>query len=178
MRKTIVPVLVGLIVSAAAARAQTPSPVADALRADLKSAERNFTGSAEEMPADKYGFAPTKAQMTFGALVLHVAGSNEFMCSRISGAKAPDEPKLAATSPKEQLVARVKRSFAYCATSLASLTDAGLNESVPYFGGRSVTRATAILGIAADWADHYGAAAGYLRLNGHLPPTARGRGGM
>ncbi|MHB1864077.1 MAG: DinB family protein [Gemmatimonadaceae bacterium] len=178
MRKSIVPILVGLIVSAAGAGAQAPSPVADALRADLKGAARNFTAAAEEMPADKYGFAPTKAQMTFGALVLHVASSNEFMCSRISGTKAPEEPKLEATSPKDQLVARVKRSFDYCTTALANLTDAGLNESVPYFGGRSVTRAVAVLGIAADWADHYGAAAGYLRLNGHLPPTARGRGGM
>lgn len=178
MRKSIVPILVGLIVSAAGAGAQAPSPVADALRANLKNADRNFTAAAEEMPADKYGFAPTKAQMTFGALVLHVAGSNEFMCSRISGTKAPDEAKLAATTPKDALVARVKRSFEYCATSLANVTDAGLNESVPYFGGRSVTRAAAILGLASDWADHYGAAAGYLRLNGHLPPTARGRGGM
>jgi hypothetical protein len=30
-----------------------------------------------------------------------------------------------------------------------------------------------VLDLAADWADHYGASAIYLRLNGVLPPTAK-----
>jgi hypothetical protein len=29
---------------------------------------------------------------------------------------------------------------------------------------------------SADWADHYGASAMYLRLNGILPPTAKKSG--
>jgi hypothetical protein len=29
------------------------------------------------------------------------------------------------------------------------------------------------MGLSASWADHYGAAAMYLRLTGLLPPTAR-----
>jgi len=101
MRTTIVPLIVGLIVSAspAAATAQAPSPVADALRSALASAQRNFVGAAEAMPADKYGYHPTEAQMTFGALVLHVASSNEFLCSHISGEAAPTEAKLTAVSP-------------------------------------------------------------------------------
>ncbi|HEY5218980.1 MAG TPA: DinB family protein [Gemmatimonadaceae bacterium] len=180
MRTTIVPLIVGLIVSAspAAATAQAPSPVADALRSALASAQRNFVGAAEAMPADKYGYHPTEAQMTFGALVLHVASSNEFLCSHISGEAAPTEAKLTAVSPKAELVARVKRSFDYCAAGMAELTDAGLSDSLPFFGGRKVTRAAAMLDIAGDWEDHYSAASGYLRLNGLLPPTAKGRGGM
>jgi hypothetical protein len=31
----------------------------------------------------------------------------------------------------------------------------------------------AFIGLIADWADHYGQQAIYLRLNGVLPPTAR-----
>ena len=176
MRKTLIPVLVGLVASAAVAGAQA-NPVSDALRATVKGAERNFVAAANEMPADKYGYHPTKAQMTFGALVLHVSTSNEFMCSSISGEAAPKEAKLTATSPKAELVARVKRSFEYCSAGFAKLTDAGLSEPVPFFGGRKATRAAVVLEISADWADHYGTAAGYLRLNGILPPTARrGRG--
>lgn len=180
MRKTYLPVLAGLLATvgaASAAGAQATSPVADAMRSMMTSAQRNFVGAAEEMPAEKYGFHPTEAQMTFGQLVLHVATSNEFLCSRITGTTAPTEAKLTATSPKADLVARVKRSFEYCASSSAKLTDSGLNDMVPFFGGRNVTRAAAMMDIAADWADHYGAAAIYLRLNGLLPPTAR-RGSM
>jgi hypothetical protein len=35
------------------------------------------------------------------------------------------------------------------------------------------SRATALITIANDWADHYSTAAAYLRLNGILPPSAR-----
>ncbi len=178
MRTSIMSAVAGLLVSAAPVLAQAPSPVADALRASVKSAEQNLVGSAEEMPADKYGYHPTEPQMTFGQLALHVATSNEFLCSRIGGTTAPTEAKLTATSPKDQLVARLKRSFAFCASSFANLTDAALTDSVPFFGGRKVTRAAAIIDVTSDWADHYSQAAGYLRLNGMLPPTAKGRGGM
>ena len=176
MRKSLLPVLAALVATAATAGAQASNPVTDALRAMVPGASRNFVGAADDMPADKYGYHPTPAQMTFGQLVLHVATSNEFLCSRIGGVPAPTEAKLTATSPKADLVARAKRSFDFCESAFAKLTDASLTDSVPFFGGRKVTKAAAVLDIAADWADHYGASAIYLRLNGHLPPTAqRGR---
>jgi hypothetical protein len=40
-------------------------------------------------------------------------------------------------------------------------------------GGRQGPRAFALIALTNDWADHYSAAAMYLRLNGLLPPTAR-----
>src|SRR5258708_3612769 len=44
---------------------------------------------------------------------------------------------------------------------------------VELFGGRQGPRAFALIALTNDWADHYAAAAMYLRLNGLLPPTAR-----
>lgn len=178
MRKTMFAATAALVGLAAMAGAQTAAsnPVTDALRAAVPGASRNFVGAAEEMPADKYGYHPTEAQMTFGALVLHVATSNEFLCSKIGGGAAPTEAKLTSTSPKADLTARVKRSFDFCESAFAKLNDGVLTDSIPFFGGRNVTKAAAILDIAADWADHYGAAAGYLRLNGMLPPTAKKKG--
>ncbi len=175
MRKTLLSVIAVLAASAAAAGAQS-NPVTDALRAMVPGASRNLVGSAEEMPADKYGYHPTEKQMTFGQLVLHVATSNEFLCSKISGMAAPTEAKLTATSPKADLVARIKRSFDFCEQAFAKITDASLTDSIPFFGGRKVTKAAAVLDIADDWGDHYSAAANYLRMNGHLPPTAKRRG--
>lgn len=178
MRKTYLSVLIGLAASAAVAGAQSSNPVTDALRAMVPGASSKFVGAAQEMPAGKYSYHPTKAQMTFGQLVLHVATSNEFMCSSISGQPAPKEAKLTPASPKAELVARVKRAFDFCETSFKDLKDSQLADQVPFFGGRKASRAAVVLDIAADWADHYGQAAGYLRLNGILPPTARRRGGM
>lgn len=153
--------------------AASSNPVSDALRASLKRAEENLLAAAREMPADKYSSAPTPAQMSFGKLVLHVAGSNDFMCSTISGNKAPERSKLEPGDAKEKLVSALEQSFQYCHTSLANVTDSNLGEEVPFFGGRKISRAAAVLGLAEDWGDHYSLAATELRLNGLLPPTAK-----
>jgi len=160
------------------ASSDAASPVMNAVRQVSQRYQRNLVGSAEEMPADKYAYKPTPQQMSFGQLMLHVATSNEFMCSSISGQPQPKEPQLDPTSPKAQLVARLKESFSYCADALAKVDDGGLSQQVPFFGNREVTRATAVMGLAEDWADHYGQAAMYLRLNGMLPPSAQRRHGM
>jgi hypothetical protein len=65
------------------------------------------------------------------------------------------------------------QTFSYCTGVLGGLDDAKLADSVPFLGGRKVTRAAALLDLVADWADHYSQAAAYLRLNGLLPPTVR-----
>lgn len=149
------------------------NPIATALRSAQERAQRNLVGSAEEMPAGKYDFKPTPAQMSFGELMLHVAGSNVYMCSTISGQKAPQQEKLEPTAGKDKVVERVKQSFAFCTSTLSQVDDSNLGESVPFFGGRTISRGGAMMGLAEDWADHYGAAAIYLRLNGLLPPSAR-----
>ncbi len=177
MRRSLGVLAFGLLAIPAVAFAQEVSnPVSAALKAALERAQRNLVAAAEEMPADKYGYKPTPAQMSFAQLVLHVAGSNEYLCAAISGGKAPERTKLAPTDPKDSLVNRLKASFDYCATALAGVDDSKMGESIPFFGGRQISRAGAMLDLAADWADHYSTAAGYLRLNGLLPPTARRRG--
>jgi hypothetical protein len=170
--------LPALCVATIASAQASSSPVADALRSSVTRGARNLSGSADAMPADKYNYRPTPAQMSFAQVMLHVATSNEFLCSRISGMKAPDEAKLDTTASKDAISARVKRSFEYCTTALKPLTDANLSEELPYFGGRKATRAALEMDLTADLADHYAAIANYLRLNGILPPSAQGRGGM
>jgi len=159
--------------NAGAIDAASSNPVSDALRTSLKRAEENLVAAAKEMPADKYSYAPTPAQMSFGKLVLHIAGSNNFMCSTISGSKAPERSKLEPGDTKDKLVSALEESFQYCNTALANLTDSNLGEEVPFFGGRKISRAAAVLGLAEDWGDHYSLAATELRLNGMLPPTAK-----
>jgi len=150
------------------------SPVSDAVRQQLARGSKNLVASAELMPADKYAFHPTPAQMTFGQLIVHIVQTNIAICSAVGGAPAdPTIFKLADSEPKDKLVAEIKKSFEYCNQAFATLTDAQLGEEVMMFGkpiGQS--RADAMVTIAVDWADHYSTAATYLRLNGILPPTA------
>ncbi|MFI5240014.1 MAG: DinB family protein, partial [Gemmatimonadales bacterium] len=95
---------VAIPVSNQLAAQEEANPVSAALKSDLQRSQKNLVAAAEAMPADKYGFKPTPAQMSFGQLVLHVAGSNEFMCATIAGTKAPQRAKVAATAAKDVLV--------------------------------------------------------------------------
>ena len=153
--------------------AQEKNPVAAALREALPGRAKNIVGAAEEMPADKYGFKATPEQMTFGHLTLHILEANYLFCSKIGGVAAPELPKVNGTDPKDKLVERLKASFDFCSTALAKLDDSNLGETLTLFGERKATRAAAILIFASSWGDHYSLQATYLRLNGHLPPSAK-----
>lgn len=161
-----------LAAPAASAAAQGTSPLADALRSELQRSEKNFVGAVDLMPADKFGFKPTPAQQSFGHLVTHAIMANKFMCGLLSGKQAPKGPALTETSPKAELLTELKASYSFCDTALASLNDSDLTAQLPFFGGRKISRAGAMLDLAGDWTDHYTQAAMYLRLNGILPPTA------
>ena len=149
------------------------SPVADALRQSLARFSKNMTAAAESMPADKYDYKPTPQQMTYAHLIAHIATSNEFMCSKISGASEPEHAKISDTDGKDKLVAAVRASFEYCSSSLAKVDDSNLSEQLTLFGNHQFTKAAAMMILSGDWFDHYSAQAMYLRLNGVLPPTAQ-----
>jgi hypothetical protein len=158
----------------------TPSanPVSDAVRNLLARESKNLIASAELMPADKYAFRPTPAQMTFGQLVAHVVQTNIFICSGIGSTPSPMTPEalkaLSGTDTKDSLVAAIRKSFEYCGDSLARVQDSTLGEEVSMFGRKAgQSRAAAMITIATDWTDHYSTAASYLRLNDILPPTAQ-----
>ena len=151
-------------------------PMATVLKARATAYGRNMGGAADSMPADKYAWKPSPAQMSFGEIIAHEAESNETLCAAIAGGgQAPSESSAGATAPKDQLVARIKKSFEYCGTVVAQVKEAGLGDSVPFFNGRKATRARAVIALAQDWADHYAQAAMYLRANGILPMSAQPR---
>jgi hypothetical protein len=172
------------VLAAALASTQAPgppefkpsvNPVLDAARKSLVEHSKHLIDAGELMPADKYGYHPTDAQMTFGKLVAHITTTNTVICSMIGSLPvSPDVMKLDDTAPKETLVAAMKQSFAVCTEALAKTTDAQLGEELTLMGRRSgQSRAAAVITITSDWADHYSTAASYLRLNGILPPSAQ-----
>lgn len=157
----------------AAAQSSSTSPAADAFKDQTKRAGTHLIAAAEEMPADKYSYKPTPAQMTFGEIVAHLADGNDFMCGALGGTKAPTRSKVSATDSKDQLVARLKETFAFCDQAVASLDDSKLGEQLPFFGGHTISRVGLEMVLVGDWADHYSQSAIYLRLNNLLPPTAQ-----
>ena len=149
------------------------SPVSEALRTTADRAAKNLVAAAEEMPAGKYGFKPTPAQMSFGDVLVHLVEGNGFLCSTVAGVPEPKGAEVKTEAGKAKLIARLRESFQFCQSTLAKMDDSKLSGEVPWFGDRKVSRAQAVLATAQDWADHYSQLAIYLRLNGLLPPTAK-----
>jgi hypothetical protein len=156
----------------ATAPAPTKNPVTVSLGMLLPRSQTNILGAIEAMPADKFAYKPTPEQMTFAHLVVHIVESNNGLCAKVADVPAPkvDEPKE--TDSKDKLLAAAKASFDFCHEALGKMDDSKLGDSVELHGGHQFPRAMGALGLASGWADHYAAAAMYLRLNGILPPSA------
>jgi len=162
-----------VLLSVTAFAQQSKNPVTDTLRDALAGRQKNTVAAIEEMPADKFGFKPTPDQMSFGHLAAHIVEANYFFCSKVGDLASPKVEEVTEASPKEKLTAAVKASFDFCGTALAKAEDSKLSDSIQDFAGKPRLRAWAALGLAGSWADHYGAAAMYLRASGLVPPTAQ-----
>src|SRR5690349_14170260 len=90
------------------------APVAKAFKDNAATQAKNLIAAAETMPADKYSFKPTPAQMSFGDIVVHLSQGNDALCGAIGGMKAPTRTKVAATDGKDALIKRLRETFDFC----------------------------------------------------------------
>lgn len=155
------------------ASATVKDPVTASLRMLLPRSKNNTVGAITAMPADKFGFKPTPDQITFAHLVVHITSSNYFLCSKAADISAPKVDEVKETDSKEKMLAAANASFDFCADVIGKMDDSKLGDNVELFGGRTFPRAMAALSLASGWADHYAAAAQYLRLNQIVPPSAQ-----
>lgn len=172
------------------AAGQGTNPITTAFRTRTVALQRNLAQAFDSIPASKFDYKPTPAQLTIGYIAQHLANDNYLFCNAFGTMKATLPAKDTTTAdsvkakwPKDTLVTKLKASFTFCENAMGQLDDAKLGDQVSMsFGGqtRSVTRANMVLGHALDMADHYSQLANYMRLNNILPPTALprpGRGG-
>jgi len=139
---------------------------------------RQFTlAVADAMPLEKYGFKVAPEEMSFAALMLHIAGSQAFRFAQITGKPMPFEmPKtLPKESAKEIVVKAVAQSFDYCISQLDVLTPEKLNQTykVDWYERPEVTGRQLVLGMFTHTAHHRAQAEVYLRANGIQPPPYR-----
>jgi uncharacterized damage-inducible protein DinB len=159
--------------AAPASGAAIKDPVTAAVRMILPNRQKNILAAIDAMPADKFGYKPTPDQMTFGHLVVHIIESNNGMCAKAADVPAPKTEEVKDTDPKDKLAAAAKASFDFCADAVSKMSDAKLGDNITIFGSTQGPRSMAVFFMAGGWADHYGAAAMYLRLNNIVPPSAQ-----
>lgn len=156
--------------------AQTVNPLSAEVKWSYGSIKNNLLKLAEKMPAEDYTFRPTPEVETFGRRVAHIADANMSVCSGLNG----ERKRLGAASKttKEELVAALKESFAYCDTVFDALTDRTAQEMVssrlggPFPPDPMRSRLATLYNLVRHSNEMYGYMALYLRLKGIVPPTS------
>jgi len=163
---------------------QTPLTLASSVDRDISAVEKQILDVAEAMPEEKFNFTPEslnipggdyKGVRSFAVQLKHVAASNYFIWSPLTGDKLPEGLKdgngPANLKTKAEIVGFLKDSFGLGHRAAATLTSGNMLETVGK--GKSTRLRLAEFGVAHAY-DHYGQMVEYLRMNGIVPPASRG----
>ena len=171
--------------SAPQAAPQAPTTIASMLDREITNVEKQVTDAAEAMPEDKFNFTPEslhipgddyKGVRSFAVQVKHIAASNYFIWSILTGDKLPESLKdgngPADLKSKTDIIKFLKESFALGHKAAATFTPENMLQPLP--NGKSVRLDRAEFGVAHAF-NHYGQMVEYLRMNGVVPPASRGK---
>ena len=165
--------------------AQPPATIASAVDREISGVEKQIVDAAMAMPEDKFNFSPEslnipgadyKGVRTFAVQVKHVATSNWFIWSPLTGEKRPeglnDGNGPTDLKTKADIIRFLKDSFALGHRAAATLTSENMLQTPQ--GSKSTRLRLAEFGISHA-CDHYGQMVEYLRMNGIVPPASRAK---
>ena len=174
--------------SAAALQAQPqqlPTTVASSVDQEIGAVEKQVIDAAEAMPEDKFNFSPENVNLpgsdykgvrSFAVQVKHIAASNYFLWSPLTGDKLPDNLKDGngpeSLKTKADIIKFLKDSFALGHKAAATLTTENMLQPAGSSKGTRLHRAEFAVAHAYN---HYGQIVEYLRMNGIVPPASRGK---
>lgn len=183
----LVPIALAISAHSAAAQTQTSQTATLASMVDhqITVVEKQVVDAAEAMPEEKFNFTPEsltipgddyKGVRSFAVQVKHIAASNYFIWSSITGDALPPSIKdgngPAEIKSKAEIVKLLKESFALGHRAAATLTPENMLQ--PYAAGKATRLERTEFGVAHAY-NHYGQMVEYLRMNGIVPPASRGK---
>jgi uncharacterized damage-inducible protein DinB len=166
-------------------QAQQAPTLASSVDREISSIEKQVVEAAEAMPEDKFNFSPEslhipgddyKGVRSFAVQVKHIAASNYFIWSPLTGDKLPEGLKDGNgpenLKTKADILKFLKDSFALGHKAAATLTTENMLQSPG--SSKSSRLHLAEFGVAHAF-NHYGQMVEYLRMNGIVPPASRGK---
>ena len=174
----------GSTADAGQARATSvPQTLAAAVDREISRAEEQVLTAAEAMPEDRFDFSPEQLRIpgstyqgvrTFAIQVRHIAASNYFLWSPLTGERLPEGLEDGEGPPqlrtRAEILGFLRRSFALGHRAAATLTPENMLQPAG-----SSTRLQRVTFAVAHAFDHYGQLVEYLRMNGIVPPASRPR---
>jgi uncharacterized damage-inducible protein DinB len=134
--------------------------------------EDKFTRLAEAIPAEKYSWRPSPDVRSFAEVFLHVSAAN-FNLYKLVGTPPPVGFDVKgfekSTTDKAKVIATLKDSFVHAKKAITAMSEADLEKSVDWFGGKNTERGI-LLFIVRHGAEHLGQSIAYARFVGITPP--------
>jgi len=163
---------------------QAASTIASVVDRDISAVEKQIVDASDAMPEDKFNFTPEalnipgsnyKGVRSFAVQVKHIAASNWFIWSPLTGDKLPEGLQDDGNGPanlqtKADVIKFLKDSFTLGHKAAATLTQENMLQSPA--NSKSTRLHLAEFGVAHA-CDHYGQMVEYLRMNGIVPPASR-----
>ena len=136
----------------------------------LKNAKEYTLQVANLLPAEKYNYKPSKAEMGFGKQLLHIS---ENLCwlssSYLTGNKNPLTEADGKLTSKKNIIAIVIKAYDFAIDALQNFDTKALADTVKFFSG-SMNKLQIINLIQDHQTHHRAQLLVYLRLNGIKPP--------
>jgi uncharacterized damage-inducible protein DinB len=140
--------------------------------AEVMVQEDKLTRLAEAIPAGKYTWRPADDTRSIAEVFLHISAAN-YNLYKLVGTPPPTSIDLKnlekSTTDKAKIVATLKDSFAHAKQAIRSMSDADLEKSMDWFGGKNSERGV-LLFIVRHTAEHLGQLIAYTRSVGVVPP--------
>jgi uncharacterized damage-inducible protein DinB len=126
---------------------------------------------AEAFSEEQYEWRPMEGVNSVGEALLHVAGGNYFLASKL-GFPPPEDVdmmNLGKIEGKENIIAALKKSNAFVLEKIVMVETASLNEEVD-FGFAKMNKLGGLLAIMEHNGEHKGQLIAYARSNNVVPP--------
>jgi uncharacterized damage-inducible protein DinB len=140
--------------------------------AEVMIQEDKFVRLAEAIPADKYTWRPAPDVRSFADVFLHVSAAN-YNIYKLVGTPPPSGFEVKgfekSTTDKTKIIATLKDSFAHARKAITAMSDADLDKSMEWFGGKNTERGI-LLFVVRHAAEHLGQSIAYARFIGVVPP--------
>jgi len=129
---------------------------------------------AEAFSEEQYSWRPTEGVVSVGEALLHVAGGNYFLASKMGFAPPEDVDmmNLSKITGKENIIAALKKSNEFVLEKIVMVENASLNEEVD-FGFAKMNKLGGLLAIMEHNGEHKGQLIAYARSNGVTPPWSK-----
>jgi hypothetical protein len=178
----------GVVAAATRAAQQTqqqpPPTIASAVDRGISAVEKRIIDAAEAMPEENFNLSPEtlhipgsdyKGARSFAVEIKHVAASNWFIWSPLTGDKLPEGLGDDGNGPtkvetKAEILKFLKDSFVLGHRAAATLTTENMLQSPA--NNKSTRLRMAEFAVVHAY-DHYGQMVEYLRMNGIVPPASR-----